>query len=860
MGIHCISDPYKYYFIVRDLSIGAGMTADTPSGVTDLQLTPEATGLLALSGKFTLPVADVTGNSLAGDVTVKVSRGDILIATLSGAPGATLTFEDNDIPEKGTYSYTVTTTADGADGVAVSASAFVGPYPAAVPASISAVETATPGTVSFSWEAVDKDINDTQLEAANVTYMIYKVEAKSLFNTVVTPLLDAPIAATSATVKVAEADAEQKFIQFAVAAFNRGEKGEDKAGEMIAVGKPYEIPVTYSGTASQDSYITRISNAGTGFWEIYTPSQLTNAPAPVATDDYYGCYAGAAELYGDLYTGKIDLSAAERPEVSFYTYKFPANHDYFVGEDVNFIEVIAVADGQMELVGTAAHSSMQEGRWNKVRMDLSAYKGKSIQLMFRGVAKTGNYTLLDEVNIKETPAYDLEALYMDAPAECAIATPFGITLKLANQGYMDATTFTVKLLRDGLLVEERSVDALAAGEQLSLSFEQQITYFDTDNTGATYSAEIVAENDDLPDNNLFAETRVTRPVSSLPTVADLRGDADENGNKLYWTVYTVDDLEPAEMTEDFENASPWTYEFEGWTFVSESESACDNIYGYSFPGITPYASQFAYVVINNLGVESALPSVSGNQYIASLCKADHEANNDWAISPLLCGDAQTISFWAKGVSFYYAEKFEVYYTTVENPAISDFVQLTEEPVTAPTYEWGKYEYQLPEGTMHFAVRCVSANAYFLMLDDFTFTPDPLAGAPTLVGYDVYRDGVKLNAEPVSEGEYLDAKPGTNHTYHVVALYDKGHSELSNPLELENNDVPQSGINGVASSSIRVYAAGHSIVVEGADQLPVAVYSIDGRTIHQATGNCRVAVAPAVYIVTAGQTTYKLAVK
>ncbi|MCM1519319.1 MAG: choice-of-anchor J domain-containing protein [Lachnoclostridium sp.] len=858
IGIHCISDPYKYYLIVRDLSVSAGMAAATPAGVTDLTLTPEVSGLLTLTGKFKLPTLDVTGKALTGNVTAKVTRGEELVATLSGAPGAELSFTDNSITAKGTYSYSVTTTLNGAEGVTVSASAFVGPYAAVAPTSVKVSETTNPGTVELNWDAVNKDINGYILDPANVTYMIYRIVAHSTFDVEVTPLLDQPLAATSATLKVLADNESQQFMQFSVAALNRGEQGEECVSELIPVGNAYKLPVTYSGTASQDSYIERISTAGTGFWYVLSPDKLTNAPSTVATDDYYACYGGAAELYGDLYTGKIDLTTAEHPEVSFYTYKFPTNHDYFVGEDINFIEVIALADNQMALVGTANHATMVEGRWTKVRFDLSAYKGKNIQLIFRAVTKSGYYTLLDEATVKETPALDLVALYMDAPAETTAGTPFNVNAHVANHGYKDASAFSIRFSRNGSLIEERNVDALPAGQETTICFDQTISHFDADNSSAVYSAEVVMSGDELLDNNAFVDVTVLRPISKLPRVTDLAGEAKADGNHLSWTKYTLDALQPEEMTEDFEAASPWTFEYGDWTFASESSSPVAYIYGYTFPNVVAYESQFAYAVINNLGVESELPSVSGNQYIASMCKSDRQANNDWAISPLLSGQAQTISFWAKGISSYYPEKFEVYYTTLENPDFEDFIAVTSKPEEPSAIEWEKFEYQLPEGAMHFAVRCVSADCYLLMLDDFTFTPDPLLGAPEIAGYDVYRDGTKLIA--VTEGEYLDVNPEGTNTYHIVARYDKGDSELSNEVSLLSAKGPDSGIAGVNAAAAKAYVTGKTIVVENADNLDVAIYSADGRTLHLGKGNCRLTVQPAVYVVTAGSLTTKLIVR
>ncbi len=170
--------------------------------------------------------------------------------------------------------------------------------------------------------------------------------------------------------------------------------------------------------------------------------------------------------------------------------------------------------------------------------------------------------------------------------------------------------------------------------------------------------------------------------------------------------------------------------------------------------------------------------------------------------------------------------------------------------------WTKYEYDLPAGTLHFAIRYVSNDTYMLMVDDVTFTPDPYLSVPTLVGYDIYRDGVKINDSPVTGGEYLDTEAfDGSHTYHVVAKYAEGDSELSNAVTLD-----RSGVDSALAASLYVGVEGRDIVVIGAGDQPVAVVSVDGKVLRRVTGDLRLTVTPAVYLVTVGNNTFKLLVR
>lgn len=61
---------------------------------------------------------------------------------------------------------------------------------------------------------------------------------------------------------------------------------------------------------------------------------------------------------------------------------------------------------------------------------------------------------------------------------------------------------------------------------------------------------------------------------------------------------------------------------------------------------------------------------------------------------------------------------------------------------------------------------------------------PLAGMDEVVGYNVYRNGVKINSTPIGETAYWDTNltVGT-YSYSVTAVYPEGESTASSPIEL-----------------------------------------------------------------------------
>lgn len=72
-----------------------------------------------------------------------------------------------------------------------------------------------------------------------------------------------------------------------------------------------------------------------------------------------------------------------------------------------------------------------------------------------------------------------------------------------------------------------------------------------------------------------------------------------------------------------------------------------------------------------------------------------------------------------------------------------------------------------------------------------------------VGYNVYRNGVKINEEPVIDELYVDktVEENTKYTYHATAIWDtKCESKASNNLELTT----PVGVDDLASANIKVY--------------------------------------------------------
>jgi len=90
-----------------------------------------------------------------------------------------------------------------------------------------------------------------------------------------------------------------------------------------------------------------------------------------------------------------------------------------------------------------------------------------------------------------------------------------------------------------------------------------------------------------------------------------------------------------------------------------------------------------------------------------------------------------------------------------------------------------------------------------MVDDITYIPVGDPAAFSINGYNVYRDGVLLNTEPVEENEYEDIDSGDgDHTYHVTVLYSAGESQFSNAYSTNSTGVEN--ISAEDNAPVRYY--------------------------------------------------------
>lgn len=140
----------------------------------------------------------------------------------------------------------------------------------------------------------------------------------------------------------------------------------------------------------------------------------------------------------------------------------------------------------------------------------------------------------------------------------------------------------------------------------------------------------------------------------------------------------------------------------------------------------------------------------------------------------------------------------------------------------------------------------------------TYSPKGAAlVAMDLLGYNIWRDGKRINEQPVTDTNFKDNVPANEvYKYQVTAVYDRGESAACKEVSAGK----YSSVNNIGVDGASVYVSDGAIVVENAGDSPVSISRVDGSVVYTGRGDARVDVSGAVYIVTVGTKAVKVMVR
>ncbi len=801
IGFHALSSKKAIELIIDDISVGQGSALTTPDSVGNLRVEPTAEGPRV---SFSLPETDLKGDAVGKMTKVVVLRdgAEIYSETDGLEPGKEMAYTDKGAPTGSLHQYTaVAYTADGAGREHDALKAYAGLDVPRAPKAAEAVLADNGSSITLSWKPVTMGLNGGYVDSQKIWYKVYDViPSSSYYDEVV--VRDSVQGTTSYIIDRNTSEGEQERLRFALSASNKaGASGYDYTPYMV-VGKPYAMP--FFETFPQGGY-------GSGLWWEKEPGK-SSWGGVLSVPDGDG---GAMSFFGLgddawLYTGKISLIGSEKPKLLFSTFQPAASKAEIVVE-------IMKPDGSVDSIQAVDFAKEPVGEWSShsVAIDSKYASLPYIMVGFHGRGNTMPLVYLDKVHVRNIYDNNLTAT-IHAPQRATKGVETTVEVNVANTGAGGIGSYTVSLLEGGMKVGSYEVDkTLEAFADTTFSFDYKPSLF-TDGGKAELEAKVDGAADDHEADNTSVAT-VELDASPMPSLASASAKATASGVEVEWAEPKSYGI-PA--TEDFEGYSAWTADaFGQWTGIDGDGGNTQqllNYYNYPLQG-SPFAFQI-WNPFDLLGDDiSQVPTFSahsGQQYAAAVYSADADGNiiaaDNWLASPLLPGDAQTVTFYARNHATYvndYPEKMELYYSSQEDVDNSTFSKIKD--VTVQDGHWTKVSFDLPNGSRRFAIRHVTQNGGLLLaIDDVEYLAD--AGRPT--AYNIYRDGVLVGTVQDAGGSFDDptAVAGKTYNYAVTAVYADGES-----MPVYATPVTATAINGL----VRGENAGRS-----------DVYTIDGRLV------------------------------
>ncbi len=768
VAFHAISDPDMFNLLLFRLKVSAGASLAAPDSATQVKVAPTANGDLSATVSCTLPTKTIDGAALTKITKAQLFRNDTLVSTLYGSltPGGNASFL-NKVPTDGTYGYKVVVYNENGNGRESSVQqAFVGcDVPAALDSkSIKVVDNGT--SIDVSWQAVTQGKNGGYVDPAKMSYNLYDyIYYDDFFGYEYGNQLDNVKGVDHTSINTNTNEGEQKMLSIYVQPQNEKGYGAFGTANTIVVGEAYPIPFYEPFDNAYANYgLWWINVSGSSSW--YVNSDVPSAEGEPGAAVFDGC---GDESY--MASGKIAPAGASNLKLYF-----SAQSDAYAHGTITV--QIQKSNGEVDDLKTISFAEAEEASaWQTETVDLNAYKNEPY-IIVRFLGEGSGYLFVDNIQVRDVLAHDL-AVTMTAPESIKKGQTGKVSAKVTNYGENTATSYSVRLLDGNEVVETKDVtEPLDPMASASFDFDYATSVFNEASV-ADLTVEVVYSQDLNQDNNK-ATASVSLISSSKPAPAVVTAAVNESGAvDIDWKAPTV---ETSQVTDGFDSYDTWSTEgFGGWTTVDGDKGQCGllfNDYEYGHQG-----EPFAFEIFEPNAVSSDLletnPEMtphSGDKYaiaVYSVLDDEFVDADNWLVSPSLSGEEQTISFYALNQADSqnsYPETIELLYSTTGTD--SDDFSLVK-TVTIESGNWTEVSFDVPEGATYFAIHHVTTEGgYMLGIDDVTF----VAGAGTLTGYNIYRDGKVIATVDGATLKYTDAAgQGDKSTYAVSAVYTDGES-------------------------------------------------------------------------------------
>lgn len=838
-GLQNVSDPDASYAYMRDFAVSAPVMPSAPGEVTEADVRSSADNPSKAAIKFRAPSLCADGSPLGSITRIDVfCDGEPCTTFYNPLPGELLECTAS-VPERG-RDYQVSFVAANAvgEGKVWYGDFFIGVRRPEVPTDIYAYEK--DGQVTVCWTAPANDYEGNPIGKEYVTYDV-RIENPETY-LVTTVAEDVPGESVTFPYEK-KVPGSQEIVYVSMRARTEGGESDYVACVPVAVGTAYNTPWSESfRNGAPASVFGAIALVGSCQWGLFLDGSFSDISSQDGDSGFIGMACQNIGGRGLFSLGKIDLSSCTKPVLTYYTYNIQGTNP-----DDNIVEVAVIDTEGMHIASRTVMKDLEPG-WAKVTVPLDEFAGKKVQLAFIATTQSYVYTLIDNVRIRQRLSHNLSVRSFKAPSRVNANTAFTLSAMVENNGDEMASGYTVNLLRDGEVVDIAEGPAVGAGAAVPVSFTHLRTTFDSESAEFSISVEYEADQD--AEDNTTDVVEIANVLPDFPVPTNLRGQNQDRHVDLTWDRPAIETGSVPAVTTGFENAESWnTSEAEGWLLFDKDGATIGGADGISFPGIDGKSVGFFVFDKNMPQFNESWKPYSGDKMIICIYNKGGVANNDWAVSPLLSGEAQTVSFYARSYTAEYLETLKV----LASKGGTDPADFTEVKVISQVSgEWTKYSVDLPEGTRRFALNCVSADKFMLFVDDITYIPD---GDLTLGGYYVYRNKTRLHEQPVTSETFADDVNRDGRVqYNVTAVINGVETCPSEGLTLD-----LAGVADIYDTGVTVRYEADCLVFDGLSGEKLMVADLHGRVLYSGSpaGTLRVRVEDRVNVAVIGGKAVKL---
>lgn len=804
--------------------------------------------------EFRYPETTYFGEKIpaSGEVSVEIAT-DTHTATFTGHPGATYTAEVacNDV--RGVV--TLTSIREGVRGLAVR-TRLVPDHDTPLPPTVGCKVSDDNLTMTLSWAHVTEGVNGGKVDQESLRYNVYQYTTQTDGENQWAGWL--PLATGLRNPEYSysvPAGTLQTVVDLIVTTSTAQGESEGDAGSAASavLGELYSLPleenyvdgvVKYAGYAPQ--YPSALyEEAQWGFVNIArlfeeagsvnVLASITNSSDPAMTRINFP---------------KVSLKGAHDLEFSFHVY---------LNETTAPTEVSIVgSNGSQAVIGR--FDPVEETRWATLRFNIPAEFNNLpwAYIMLDGMLFSPMaHICISEYALAPLAANDMRVVSL-AGVSARIGEPFAIEAVVENNGYATSKAPALKAVVTGGptrldLALATDASELARGDKAV--YRGTMTINKADFLNRTLRLEVaLAQADDNNSNNSQSVEFKLLPVAG-PIVDDLSGkQADDGSVTLTWSNPITDF-----SVESFEYLMHGEYsaDLNGWMNIDFDRKDVWAVEGVAFPyDVLPKAFQ----VINGTQLgEASFPAYDGDQYLVAFCPQDETATaDDWLISPEI-DPAGGFGFALNIISGAFTERLDVLASTTDREPDS-FSLITT--IEKSDEGWKPYSVDVPADARYVALNYRSRDQFGVMLDRFEY--QPAEDNYALVGFNVYRNGVKVNAAPIAQPTYTDNAPdAANADYNVTVVATHNGAELESPMSNTVN-IARLAVDDSFAAAGTIEARQGEVALAGfARPTAVEVYTTSGVLVGKVVAGMTttaVKLPAGVYIVKAGTAVSKVAVR